>query len=387
MDEQFFAVQRMQEYIERHFDENITMEQLAYVANYSKWYSHKIFCKYLKMAPARYIRRLRLSKSALEIAKGDAKVTDIAFAFGFNSVDGYQRAFCKEFGCNPKEYAKNPVVLNLFIPKKINYRENTKMKSTKILVSLILCFTLGFGGGYLVKANFFGDKDQNSMSFKATEVSAALNSTYLTLNNQNLGASLSNDEVLVKSKEKNMSSVVSTNSTAELIENEGSVVSNGSISMELKNLSTPVLKMINELFKQGSYDLMSTTLLFEIRNADVMPADFDLKIKMTGYEGGIGLELYMSYEGGSSYNAIFLGLKEDSTVKSITSLYVEGTTLLYGIYDVAQDKTYTLNPAHANYSSHIAELNNYVYVMQYTPGTLKTGINIVDIFKTANGIA
>ena len=35
----------------------------------------------------------------------------MAFEYGFGSVDGYQRAFLKEFGCNPKEYSKNPVPL------------------------------------------------------------------------------------------------------------------------------------------------------------------------------------------------------------------------------------------------------------------------------------
>ncbi|MGI5842161.1 MAG: helix-turn-helix domain-containing protein [Christensenellales bacterium] len=53
------------------------------------------------------MRRLRLSKSAEEIVNGKSKITDVAFQFGFNSVDGYQRAFYKEFGCNPKEFSKN----------------------------------------------------------------------------------------------------------------------------------------------------------------------------------------------------------------------------------------------------------------------------------------
>ena len=46
------------------------------------------------------------------VMKISRKIIDVAFACGFESVDGYQRAFLREFGCNPKEYALNPVPLS-----------------------------------------------------------------------------------------------------------------------------------------------------------------------------------------------------------------------------------------------------------------------------------
>ena len=41
---------------------------------------------------------------------------------GFGSVDGYQRAFLKEFGCNPSEYAANPVPVYLSVPYGVKFR-------------------------------------------------------------------------------------------------------------------------------------------------------------------------------------------------------------------------------------------------------------------------
>ncbi len=41
---------------------------------------------------------------------------------GFGSADGYQRAFAREFGCNPKEYAINPIPIYLFTPYGIKSR-------------------------------------------------------------------------------------------------------------------------------------------------------------------------------------------------------------------------------------------------------------------------
>lgn len=115
MKEQMLAVQRMQDYIDTHYQEEITLADLANVSLFSPWYSHRLFKEYTGYAPADYIRRLRLSKSALRLRDENIKIIDVAFACGFESVDGYQRAFLREFGCNPKEYALNPVPLSLFI--------------------------------------------------------------------------------------------------------------------------------------------------------------------------------------------------------------------------------------------------------------------------------
>ena len=41
---------------------------------------------------------------------------------GFGSVDGYQRAFYREFGCNPGEYAVHPVPIKLFVPYGVKCR-------------------------------------------------------------------------------------------------------------------------------------------------------------------------------------------------------------------------------------------------------------------------
>ena len=46
----------------------------------------------------------------------------MAFEMGFGSVDGYQRAFRREFGYNPSEYTANPVPVYLFMPYNIKFR-------------------------------------------------------------------------------------------------------------------------------------------------------------------------------------------------------------------------------------------------------------------------
>lgn len=136
--EQVEAVKRMQDYIEEHLYEEIKLADLARASLYSPWYSHRLFQQWINMTPADYIRRLRLSKSALKLRDEQVKVIDVAYMMGFGSVDGYQRAFFKEFGCNPKEYGKNPVPLYLFTPYKVNNAGKRKEKSMENLKTVFV---------------------------------------------------------------------------------------------------------------------------------------------------------------------------------------------------------------------------------------------------------
>ena len=126
MTEQILAVQRMQDYIADHLEESITLANLAEVSLFSPWYSYRLFKAHTGLTVADYIRRLRLSRSALRLKREEVKVIDVAYDLGFGSVDGYQRAFRREFGCNPAEYARQPVPITLFVPYGVKFRNLRK---------------------------------------------------------------------------------------------------------------------------------------------------------------------------------------------------------------------------------------------------------------------
>ncbi len=135
MQEQIEAVQRMQDYIKMHLFENITPADLSKASLFSPWHSYRLFVNHVGISPTDYIRRLRLSKSALKLRDNPCKVADVAFEMGFGSVDGYQRAFRREFGLNPSQYAANPVPVYLFTPYGIKSmhieRRSEKMENVK----------------------------------------------------------------------------------------------------------------------------------------------------------------------------------------------------------------------------------------------------------------
>lgn len=130
MTEKVLAVQRMQDYIEAHFADKITLCDLSNEAMYSPFYCARIFKELTGFSPAEYIRRLRLSRSALRLRDEKCKVIELAFDAGYDSVDGYQRAFHNEFGCNPREYEKSPIPISLFIPYGVKFRSLWKENKT-----------------------------------------------------------------------------------------------------------------------------------------------------------------------------------------------------------------------------------------------------------------
>ena len=141
MKEQILAVQRMQDYIEAHLEETVGLSDLAKVSLFSPWHSHRLFQEYTGLTPANYIRRLRLAKAALRIKNENVRIIDVAFDLGFGSVDGFTRAFFREFGMCPSEYAADPVPITLFVPYGAKFRalrkERTTMKTNNIFIQVI----------------------------------------------------------------------------------------------------------------------------------------------------------------------------------------------------------------------------------------------------------
>jgi len=110
------AVYRMQDYIENHLQEPITLHDLALVANYSPWHSARMFKELTGKAPFEYIRSYRLSKAAMILRDEKKKIIDVAFDFMFGSHEGFTKAFSKTFGIPPSAYSETTPAIQLFLP-------------------------------------------------------------------------------------------------------------------------------------------------------------------------------------------------------------------------------------------------------------------------------
>lgn len=128
MEEHLLAVQRMQDWIADNPGREITLSELSRASLFSPWYSHRLFREELGLTPAEYVRKLRLSLAAMRLRSGKERILDIALDLGFSNADTFTRAFYREFGLNPRDYAKNPVPIPLFIPYGAKYRALRKEK-------------------------------------------------------------------------------------------------------------------------------------------------------------------------------------------------------------------------------------------------------------------
>jgi AraC family transcriptional regulator len=117
--EKINAAQRMQNYIEAHINEYISLHMLAQEAQYSPWHASRIFKELTGKTPFEYIRALRLSKAAIKLRDEDLKIIDVAFDFVFDSHEGFTRAFSKYFGMTPQDYCKKKPPLRFFMPGPI----------------------------------------------------------------------------------------------------------------------------------------------------------------------------------------------------------------------------------------------------------------------------
>lgn len=100
---------KVMEYIETHLEEEIDFKMVSKIAGVSEYHFRKMFSYLSGMTLSSYIRKRRLSKSSFDLMQKNMKIIDIAIKYGYDSADGYARAFKEWFGVNPSEIkdAKN----------------------------------------------------------------------------------------------------------------------------------------------------------------------------------------------------------------------------------------------------------------------------------------
>lgn len=109
-------IARAVEYIEQNLTNEIDLAACAKACGYSKYYFLRVFKEVTGMTPADYIRKRRLSEIAKRICQDDEYISEIAFAYGFNSKENFTRAFKEEHHILPTEYKQVKNSLKLCEP-------------------------------------------------------------------------------------------------------------------------------------------------------------------------------------------------------------------------------------------------------------------------------
>ena len=93
-------------YIDNHFKENLTLDQLAGVVHINKYYLSHTFRREFNTSPISYLISRRIQESRFLLAETDHSLSQIAQILGFSSLSYFSQSFRRQEGMSPMEYRR-----------------------------------------------------------------------------------------------------------------------------------------------------------------------------------------------------------------------------------------------------------------------------------------
>ena len=94
-------------YIDLHFKEPLTLEQLAEEAHMNKYYLSHTFKREYGVSPINYLISRRIEESKYLLAETDLSMSQIAQLLGFSSLSYFSQVFRRTQAVSPKEYRQH----------------------------------------------------------------------------------------------------------------------------------------------------------------------------------------------------------------------------------------------------------------------------------------
>ncbi len=91
------------EFLEKHYMENITLDDLCNLTGLSKYYLLRSFTKHKGISPYSYLETLRIDKAKKLLEQGILPI-DVALQTGFTDQSHFSNFFKKFIGLTPKQY-------------------------------------------------------------------------------------------------------------------------------------------------------------------------------------------------------------------------------------------------------------------------------------------
>ena len=96
-------------FIEQHFADKITLDDLASSVHISKSECCRCFKRALNLTPIEYLMKYRIFKAASMIQDQNIpsnSFSDLAFNVGFNNASYFNKVFKQYLGCTPSDYKR-----------------------------------------------------------------------------------------------------------------------------------------------------------------------------------------------------------------------------------------------------------------------------------------
>ena len=105
-DETLALLRRMMNHVYRHFDEKITINDIAASGRVSKSTCFSLFRKYAGQSPNSFVNDYRLTVAQHLLRNSRDSIAEVAFSCGFAHQSYFTELFSRKFGCTPLQYRK-----------------------------------------------------------------------------------------------------------------------------------------------------------------------------------------------------------------------------------------------------------------------------------------
>lgn len=93
-------------YVDRNYMNDITLDELANVAGYSRYHFSRLFRRFSGTTLKEYLNRRRVREAALLLTGTNLSITETAMKSGFSSLTTFNRVFRQLENCTPSEYKR-----------------------------------------------------------------------------------------------------------------------------------------------------------------------------------------------------------------------------------------------------------------------------------------
>ena len=131
-------------YIDTHLKENLDMNYIASMMGVNAYTMQRIFSLLVGETSTLYIKKRRLTNSALDLLEGKS-VMEVALDYRYNNATSFSRAFREFHGMKPSEVKKNNKKLKLFYRKTFQSLEQKDSSVTYDIVTLEENILYGIG--------------------------------------------------------------------------------------------------------------------------------------------------------------------------------------------------------------------------------------------------
>ncbi len=158
------------DYMEEHLLTDIGADEVANAVHISSFYFQKGFKMVTGYSIGEYIRNRRLYLAALDLIKGEEKVIDLSYKYGYDTPESFTKAFSRFHGLSPRLLREQPSRITVFLPLviEVSIKGGNKMEFAveKMEPMKMIGFerVFSFESGYLEIPRFWDEFCEKYMS-------------------------------------------------------------------------------------------------------------------------------------------------------------------------------------------------------------------------------